>query len=131
MSTTTDPRTVPELLSDLARELTTLFRKEGQLIRSELSDKVTRIEIGAGSLIAGGILLLAALLVLLQALVIGLTNLGLGAGWASLLVGVVVAAIGVFLLRKGASDMSPSNLTPDRATRQIKKDAELAREQVR
>lgn len=126
-----DPRSVPQLLSDLARDLATLFRKEGQLIRAELSDKITQLEVGAGSIAAGAICLLAALLVLLQALVIALANAGLGAGWASLLVGVVVAALGVFLLKKGADHMKASNLAPERSAHQLRQDAELVREQVR
>ena len=77
MNQTVDPRSVPQLLSDVARELTTLFRKEGQLIRAELSEKATQLQVGAGSVLAGAICLLAALMVLLQAVVIGLTNAGL------------------------------------------------------
>ena len=103
MNQTVDPRSVPQLLSDVARELTTLFRKEGQLIRAELSEKATQLQVGAGFVLAGAICLLAALMVLLQAVVIGLTNAGLNPGWASLIVGVVVALVGVVLLRKGAS----------------------------
>ncbi|MGQ7793302.1 phage holin family protein [Faunimonas sp. B44] len=125
-----DPRSVPQLLGDLARDLSTLFRKEGQLIRAEISDKITQVQVGAGSLAAGGICLLAALLVLLQALVIGLSKL-MDPGWASLIVGVVVAIIGVVLLKKGADQMKAANLTPDRTANQLSKDAELVREQVR
>ena len=129
MNQTVDPRSVPQLLSDVARELTTLFRKEGQLIRAELSEKATQLQVGAGSVLAGAICLLAALMVLLQAVVIGLTNAGLNPGWASLIVGVVVALVGIVLLKKGTSDMS--NLTPERTAHQVAKDANLVKEQVR
>ena len=80
-------------------------------------------------MLAGAICLLAALMVLLQAVVIGLTNAGLNPGWASLIVGVVVALVGIVLLKKGASDMS--NLTPERTANQVAKDANLVKEQVR
>ena len=86
MSHTPDPRSVPQLLSDLARELTTLFRKEGQLIRAELSEKATQLQIGAGSALAGAIVLLVSLNVLAAALVVAISKVGepdIGGGWAA------------------------------------------------
>jgi len=138
MSQTTDPRTVPQLLSDLAHELTTLFRKEGQLIRAELSEKFTQIQVGAGSALAGAVILLVSLNVLAAALIAALASIGrhpgdptsgLGVGWASLIVGIILAIIGALLVRKGASNMS--NLTPERTAHQVAQDASLVREQVR
>lgn len=141
MSQTPDPRSVPQLLSDLARELTTLFRKEGQLIRAELSEKVTQLQVGAGSAAAGAIILLVALNVLAGALVVAIARIGaapadpaiqqsgIGLGWASLIVGVLLAIIGAVLVRKGASNMS--NLTPERSVNQVSQDATMVKEQVR
>ena len=141
MSQTTDTRTVPQLLSDLARELTTLFRKEGQLIRAELSEKVSTLALGLGEAAAGAICLLVALNVLAGALVVAIARIGadaadpaiqdtgIGLGWASLIVGVLLAAIGAFLLKKGAANMS--NLTPERTVNQVSQDASLVKEQVR
>jgi hypothetical protein len=125
-----DTRSVPELLADLARSVPALVRQESQLLRSELSDKFTQIQIGAGSVAAGALLLFAALLVLLQAIVITLTEL-VGPGWASLIVGVTVAAIGAMLLKKGADQLKASNLMPERTAHQLKQDADLAKDQVR
>ena len=141
MNQTSDPRTVPQLLSDLARELTTLFRKEGQLIRAELSEKVTQVEVGAGSILAGAIVLLVSLNVLAGALVVAISRIGaeqadpaiqdsgIGLGWASLIVGVILAIIGAILVKKGTSNMS--NLAPDRSMNQVSRDANLVKEQVR
>ena len=131
MSQTPDPRSVPQLLSDLARELTTLFRKEGQLIRAELSEKLTQVGIGAGSAVAGAVVLLVALNVLAAALVVAISKIGepdLGGGWAALIVGVLLAVIGALLVRKGASSMS--NLAPERTINQVSRDANLVKEQV-
>lgn len=132
MSQTPDPRSVPQLLSDLARELTTLFRKEGQLIRAELAEKATQVQVGLGSAAAGAIILLVSLNVLAAALVAAIANIGepdLGVGWASLIVGVILAVIGALLVRKGASSMT--NLTPERSVHQVTQDANLVKEQVR
>ncbi|WP_299656963.1 phage holin family protein [uncultured Jannaschia sp.] len=51
-------------------------------------------------------------------------------GLAALLVGVVFAVIGALLLRNGLSKLEPGNLVPDRTIRQVKKDGDLARDQV-
>jgi hypothetical protein len=130
MNHASDPRSVPQLLTDLLGEVTTLFRKEAQLVRAELSEKVSQLQVGAGSALAGAICLLVALNILAGALVIALSEF-MGAGWAALLVGVVIAALGVFLLKKGASDLSPSGLTPERTIHQVARDANLVREQVK
>jgi hypothetical protein len=127
---TGDSRSVPELLADLVRGVPELVRQEIQLLRSEMSDKITQVEIGLGSIVAGAILLFAALLVLLQAIVIALTEF-VGAGWASLIVGVVVAAVGAVLLKKGIDQMKVSSLMPDRTTNQLRQDVDLAKEQTR
>ncbi len=141
MSQTVDPRSVPQLLSDLARELTTLFRKEGQLIRAELSEKTSQLMVGAGEAAAGAICLLVSLNVLAGALVVAIARIGadpadpaiqdtgIGLGWASLIVGVLLAIIGAILVKKGTSNMS--NLTPERSVNQVTQDATLVKEQVR
>ena len=51
-------------------------------------------------------------------------------GFAALLVGLVFAVVGALLLRNGLSKLDPSNLVPDRTIRQVKKDGEMARNQV-
>jgi hypothetical protein len=141
MSQTADPRSVPQLLSDLARELSTLFRKEGQLIRAELSEKTSQLTVGLGEAAAGAICLLVSLNVLAGALVVAIARIGadqadpaiqdsgIGIGWASLIVGVLLAIIGALLLKRGADNMS--NLTPERTVNQVSRDANLVKEQVR
>ena len=81
--------------------------------------------------VAGAICLLAALMVLLQALVIALAETGLGGGWASLIVGVVVAVLGVILVRNGTAGLDPGELEPERTRRQLEADARTLKEQVK
>lgn len=123
-----DQRGVGQLLSDLSQGVTTLFRKEAELVRAELREKIAKVEVGAGSIAAGAICLLVALNVLAGALVIALANL-IGAGWAALAVGAGLAIIGVILLKKGGSDVK--DLTPERSVRQASHDAALVKDQVR
>ena len=125
-----DDRSLKDLFADLSNSITTLFRKEIQLVRAETSEKVTQVGVALGSIAGGAILALAALIVLLQALVIGLTEVGVPAGWASLIVGLIVAVIAYVLIHKGTSDLKASHLAPSRTLDSLKRDAQVAKEQV-
>lgn len=131
MNDTSDGRSLGDLLGSLASDTTSLFRKEAQLVRAEIGEKVSQVQAGLVSLIIGAVIALAGLVVLLQALVAWLVDAGLGTALASLLVGGVVALIGAAFLMAGKNKMKIDNLAPDRAAHQLRKDAELARETVR
>jgi len=130
MTTSNDPRGVATLISDLTQQVSTLVQTELKLLRAEIYEKLDQLGSGAAEVTAGAICLLAALIVLLQAVVVALVKAGLGAGWASLLVGVVVAALGLFLIWRGKSNLSTSNLMPERTQEQLRRDADVAKEQV-
>jgi hypothetical protein len=127
----TDDRSLKDLLADLTESITTLFRQEIQLARAETSEKITQVGVAIGAIAGGAILALAALIVLLQALVIGITEAGVPAGWASLIVGVIVAIIAYVLIHKGTNDLKASNLAPNRTMGSLKRDAQVVKEQAR
>jgi hypothetical protein len=131
MNDQVETRSVGDLLSSLAADTTTLFRKEAELVRAEVGEKVGQLTAGIVSLVAGAICLLAALIVLLLAAVAALAEAGMGVTWASLLVGAVVALLGFILLMSGQNSMKIGNLAPDRAAAQMRKDAELAKGALR
>ncbi|MCB8840075.1 phage holin family protein [Aurantimonas sp. VKM B-3413] len=127
-----ESRSVPDLLIDLLREIRELVSTESRLVRAEISDKVRQVEMGGGSIAAGAICLLVALITLTGALVSAVAHIGdMGAGWAALIVGVVIALIGVALLAKGRSDLKPGNLMPKRSAHELREDTRLAKEQTR
>jgi len=126
-----DERSLKDLLADLTHSITTLFRQEIQLARAETSEKITQVGVALGAIAGGAILAMAALIVLLQALVIGITEAGVPAGWSALIVGAVVAVIAYILIHKGTSDLKAGNLAPSRTMDSMKRDAHVAREQVR
>jgi hypothetical protein len=130
MQHTTDDRSLKELLGDLSGSISTLFRKEIQLARAETSEKITQSMVAMGAIAGGAILALAALLVLLQALVIAISELGVPPGWASLIVGVIVAAIAYFMIHKGTNDLKASSLAPNRTIDSLRRDAHMAKEQA-
>ena len=125
-------RSIPDLLGDLVDQTSTLVRKEVQLARAEIGEKVTIAGAAAGAIAVGAFLLLASLIVLLQAAVAALVEYaGFSATVAALIVAVVVALIGYIVLRGGLSRLKASNLTPDRTVTQLSRDAGVVKEQVR
>lgn len=122
-----EARTLPDLIGRLTGDLASLVRKESELVRAEVTEKVRAAGKAVADIAAGGLLLAAALLVLLQALVLALSKV-MDPTWAALLVGLAVAAVGYLLVRIGMKTLSLSNLAPDRTARQLKKDAELIKD---
>ena len=125
-----DPRSVIELISTLTADLANLVRKESELIRAEVSEKLSQ-SMAAGRLFGiGAALLLGAFLVLLQALVIALSKI-MDPLWASLVVGVVIGGIGLLFIRNAAGKVSPSEMMPDRSARQLRQDVQLVKDEVK
>jgi hypothetical protein len=124
-----DARSIPEIISDVTGDLANLVRKESELVRTEMSEKIADAARAGVSMSLGAGLLLGSFLCLLAAAVIGLGHV-MDVGWAALLVGVVVGLFGYTLVRGAAKKFQPSALAPDRTTRQIQKDAQLVKEQV-
>ena len=125
-----DPRSIPELISTLTGDLATLVRKEGELVRTEVTEKIQQAAKAGQKASIGAALLLGAFLVLLQAAVLALSKF-MDPLWASLVVGVGVGLVGYSLLKGAANGVKPSELTPDRSARQLQKDAQLVKDQVR
>lgn len=125
-----DPRSIPEILSALTGDLANLVRKESELIRAEVAEKLHDAMKAGASIGIGAALLLGGFLCLMAALVIGLDYF-MPLFWAALLVGVVAGLIGFTLVKGAANKVKPAALAPDRAARQLQKDAQLVKEQVR
>ncbi|MGF7163125.1 protein-S-isoprenylcysteine O-methyltransferase Ste14 [Rhodoligotrophos appendicifer] len=124
-------RSVPNLLSEVLGQITSLFRKEMQLARAEVSEKLDTAVGAIGAIVAGAVLIIAALGALVQAAVLGLIMAGIAPHWAALVVGVVLAIIGIIVVKMGMSQLSAAKLAPKRTVAQVNRDATLARDQVR
>lgn len=122
-------RSIPDLLRLLASDITGLFRSEARLARAEVSELAGQVATGLELIGAGAILLLVALIVLVQALIIPLAG-WIGAGWAALIVGGVLALIGAIMVIRGRSDLKGANLVPRRTLEQPERDARLVKEHV-
>jgi hypothetical protein len=116
------------LLSEALTHVSSLVRKEITLAKAEVSESMSDMGTAAGMIVAGAICALVALNVLAAALVAAITEMGLAAGWSSLLVGVALALIALVLAKKGLNDLKPSNLAPKRTARNVKRDTEVLKE---
>ena len=124
-------RSVPSLFADLIENVTTLFRKEVQLAKTELSEKASQAATASASVAAGGVVLLAALIIFLHAVVAWLAYAGLPPHWGYLIVAIVVGIGGYVALQKGLTNLKATRLTPTRTVEQLQRDAAVAKEQVR
>lgn len=120
-----EDKTIGALISDLTRDLTTLFRQEILLAKTEMSEKVGQAESGMTMLIIGGAVAYAGLLLLLAAAVLGL-SLYLEPWVAALIVAVVVLVIGLIMVSKGKSNLKARNLVPEKTVESLQRDKYLA-----
>lgn len=124
-------RSVPDIIADLFQQLTHLFRKELQLARTEMSEKVGQAIGGVVMLLVGAVMLIPALVILLEAVASAIAELTtLEPYWASAIVGGATLLIGVVLALVGMNRLKADNLTPKRTLEQLHRDAAVAREQV-
>jgi hypothetical protein len=123
-------RSAPALVGDLVGHASELFRKEIQLLRAELNEKSTKAVVALGSIAAGLVVGLTALNVLAAALVVALERAGIPGGWSALIVGVVLAVIAFMLARGGIAALKDVSLAPERTTRAVTRDAQMAKEQM-
>ena len=122
------------LVSDLWRESATLLRDEAALAKAEISEKVSQVSSGIAALAAAGAVLFAGFLLVLFA-VVGLVALALPeehAPWlAPLIVGLVVLAVGWFLLSAGRNRLNAENMKPSHSMRSVRHDAQVIKEHIK
>ncbi len=119
-----------ELFASLARDTSTLVRQEVELAKTEMTQKVTGLGRDAGMIGAGAAIAYAGLLVLLAAVVLALGEV-IPLWVSALIVGLVVVAIGYFLIQRGRSDLSRRDLTPHQTIETLKEDTEWAKDQIK
>ena len=125
------PRSIPDIFVDVVNQFTILVRKEGQLARAEMSEKLTDLGIEVGLLVGGSVLLIPALVIVLQAAVAALIAANIATVWASLIVGGATLVIGFILLALGISWLKAARPVPTRTIEQLQRDAEVAKSQLR
>ena len=116
------------LVGDALDHVTGLVRGEIDLARAELQENVRKAMMAIGLLVGAVVFLLVALNVLAAALTAALAEAGLGAGWAALVVGGVLAIIALVMALKGRNDLKLVSLAPTRTVKNVRRDAASVRE---
>jgi hypothetical protein len=122
-------RPIAALLCDLAGETSTLVRQEIALFKAELSEKLTRMGVGAAALAAGGVIAFSGWLALLAAAILGLSHV-LAPWLSALIIGVLVLALGAGLALFGKSRLNADALVPHRTLNSLREDEAWIRDQV-
>jgi hypothetical protein len=121
------------LFSEVWRDSATLIRKEAELAKTEIAEKVAQAGTGIASIAVGGVICFAGFLLVLFAAV-GAVAMALPedyAPWlAPLIVGAVVLAAGATLLLIGRGKLKNGNFKPSRTTRSVRRDAEVVKEHL-
>ncbi len=130
MTQTAEGRSLADLLRDLAGGTSTLLRQELSLARAETQDKLHQIIAVLVAMLGGALLAFAGLIILLDALVYSLVEAGMERWLAALVVGGVVALVGLLVAWKAQSDLSATRLAPERSAASFRKDVDMLREQV-
>ncbi len=121
--------TLAPLLASIAQDIQDLVRGEIQLARAEIDQKLHRVIIAAVFLLGGALVAFAGLVVVLQGVAAALA-LVLPVWAASLIVGVVIAAVGGLFARSGLGMLSLKALTPTRAADSLQKDVGVLKEHI-
>jgi hypothetical protein len=126
-----DERSLGELFAELSRETSDLVRQEVALAKAEMTQKATQVGKDVGFLVAGGAVVYAGFLALIAAFIVGLGQAGLVWWISALLVGIIVAGIGGFLVLRGIDDLKKTSLAPDQTMATLQEDTQWAKEQTR
>jgi hypothetical protein len=125
-----EDRSLGELFGELTRDISALARQEIQLAKVEMSQKATEAGKNVGFLAVGGAIAYAGFLAILAAIVIILA--AVMPWWLSaLVVGLVVAGVGAFLIQRGRQNLTNMDPTPRQTVETLKEDREWAKEQMR
>jgi uncharacterized membrane protein YqjE len=123
-------RSVPEILENIASNLTQLIQAEFRLAKSELKEGVEKVAGPGATLGAGMVLAFYGLGFLLLAAVYALSLVM--AGWlATLIVGGVLMVAAGILIGGGSAKLKRVNLTPDKTIRTLEEDVQWAKQQIK
>lgn len=118
-----------QLLNELTGDMSTLVRQELELAKAETMQKVSQATRSIIMMVAGGLLAYAGLIAIVIAAAIALGSL-MPYWLSSLIVGLVVVAIGAMLIMSGRSSLANLSLVPENTVETLKQDARWAKEQI-
>ncbi|OGU00222.1 MAG: hypothetical protein A2079_00355 [Geobacteraceae bacterium GWC2_48_7] len=118
-----DTRSLADLFSELTRETRTLFRKEMELLKTELTEKMMVVAKDMAALAVGAVLLFSGFLTLIAAIVAAVA-LFLPVWLAALITGMLFIIIGFAFIQKARKDMKQLKLKPEKSSETFKETAQ-------
>lgn len=120
-------RSTGGLISKLASDSSDLLRTEAALARREMRESINDAKSGLASLVTGAGVFTAGLLTLCGAAALAMRAFTPLPLWqATLIVGGVIALIGIIMLFAGKKKLETDNLAPTRTMESLQRDSELA-----
>jgi len=116
-------------LTDLLSDLADLVRKEIQLAKAEVTEKIASGLRASVWMLAAAVFGLIAALLMVEAAVFAIASFGLALHWSCLLVAAVLAAGAAAAFYHGRS-LTEEELLPSRTAKQITQDIKTAKEQL-
>ena len=123
-------RSLPEILEDIAANLTQIVRAEFRLAKTELKEGAEEVAGPGAALGAGVVLAFYSLGFLLLGAVYALSLVM--AGWlAALILGGVLTVVAGILIGAGGMKLKRVNLTPNKTIRTLEEDVQWAKQQIK
>jgi hypothetical protein len=128
--TSSEEKSIRELISDLTTKSNDLIRKEIRLAKLEVSEALHALGTAATSFAIGGVLAFGGFLVLLAAAVLGLDLVIGQPALSALIVGIVVAGAGAAIALNGKRALASEKLGPDKLAPSLERDVELVQKHI-
>ncbi len=128
-----DNRSLTTLVSDLTQQSSDLIRKEAELAKAEMSEKLSEAQSALIALAIGGALLIVGMFYILNAVVYGIAEVlppDLSPWLAALIVGTTITIIGYLLVQRSKSRLQPGNLKPDQTMDSLQHDTIMLKEKA-
>jgi len=123
-----DDRSIGEIVSDIASDLSRLLRQELDLAKTELKQEVARAGKGAGMLGGAGLAGWMVLLFLSLAFMF-LLDSWMHTGWAALITAAIWGVVAAVLALSGKKAIQESNPQLPQTQQSLKEDVQWARQQ--
>lgn len=129
-ATSRQRESIPDLLRDVASNVSVMLSKEVSLARAELRETATGVQTAIASTAMGSALAMAGLVVLLLGAAAALENV-LAPWLAAIIVGVAALLIGYLMVRSAKSRIGPDAAVPERTVAAVKKDQQTTKRALR
>ena len=120
---------IGEMVGDIAHDFSVMLRAEARLAQLEVRRNLSRIKIALVAVALAAVLSIGALVVLLLG-VATLLHPFIGAGYAEILLALVVLLGAAWAMRWAVSRISDTKLVPERAGHAIKKSPDALKGQI-